>query len=183
MAGFSVSDTIIINPGGSNEETNQITGFGSFILDSPLQFTHEAGEPVYLVTDSDGDGVLDGSDNCSNWYNPAQILPPWPIPADDPDCDGTSSADEVVIGTDPTEACPLTIGTHDAWPADFDMNRTINTVDVFFVLPPIYGSTTGGSNYSLRADLVPDGVINTVDVFKVLPPIYGSSCVPGGPTP
>ena len=55
-------------------------------------------------------------------------------------------------------------------------NRTINTIDVFLVLPPIYGSTTGGTNYSLRADLVPDGAINTLDVFKVLPPIYGSGC-------
>ena len=64
--GFNVGDTIIINPGGSNEETNQIIGFGSFILDSPLQFDHEAGEPVVLVPsmceDLNGDGKVTGRD-------------------------------------------------------------------------------------------------------------------------
>ena len=66
MVGFNVGDTIAINPGGSNEETNQIIGFGSFILDSPLQFDHEAGEPVVLVpstcADLNGDGKVTGRD-------------------------------------------------------------------------------------------------------------------------
>ena len=105
-----------------------------------------------------------------------QNWPPWSVPTGDSDCDGTSSADEILIGTDPTEACPLTAGDHDAWPADFDMNRTINTVDVFFVLPPYYGTTVPPTD--VRRDLVPDGVINTLDVFKVLPPFYGSACSP-----
>ena len=64
--GFNVGDTITINPGGSNEETNQITGFGSFILDSPLEFDHEAGELVVLVSSScidlNGDGKVTGRD-------------------------------------------------------------------------------------------------------------------------
>ena len=64
--GFSVGDAIIINPGGSNEETNQIVGFGSFILAAPLQFDHEAGEPVVLVLstciDLNGDGKVTGRD-------------------------------------------------------------------------------------------------------------------------
>ena len=65
-AGFNVGDTIAINPGGSNEETNQIAGFGSFILNSPLQFDHEPGEPVVLLSstcvDLNGDGKTTGRD-------------------------------------------------------------------------------------------------------------------------
>ena len=67
---------------------------------------------------------------------------------------------------------------HDAWPADFDQNNSINTTDVFQVLPPVFGSSTGGPTYDQRADLSPDGVINTSDVFLVLPPFLGSTCSP-----
>ena len=65
-AGFNLEDTIVINPGGSNEETNQIAGFGSFILQFPLQFDHEAGEAIVLVQstclDLNGDGKVTGRD-------------------------------------------------------------------------------------------------------------------------
>ena len=46
VSGFSVGDGIRFNPGGANQEDNQITGFGSIHLASPLQFHHDAGEPV-----------------------------------------------------------------------------------------------------------------------------------------
>ncbi|MFC2088997.1 T9SS type A sorting domain-containing protein, partial [Calditrichota bacterium] len=45
-AGFSVGDNIVINPGGENEEANTITGFGSLLLQTPLQFNHLAGELI-----------------------------------------------------------------------------------------------------------------------------------------
>ncbi|MFN3873649.1 MAG: SBBP repeat-containing protein [Ignavibacterium sp.] len=44
--GFAVGDSILINPGGSNEELNKITGFGSIQLQTPLQFDHFIGEQV-----------------------------------------------------------------------------------------------------------------------------------------
>lgn len=44
--GFTVGDSIIINPGGPNEEINKIVGFGSIQLQSPLQFDHFIGEQV-----------------------------------------------------------------------------------------------------------------------------------------
>jgi len=37
---------ITINPGGANEEQNQIAGFGSIILVTPLKNPHAAGEAV-----------------------------------------------------------------------------------------------------------------------------------------
>lgn len=84
MDGFNVGDLITINPGGSNEETKQITAFGSFILDSPLQFGHEAGEPVWLGSSdtptpsptptATGDQVVWGDANCSGSANPIDSL-------------------------------------------------------------------------------------------------------------
>ncbi len=50
-AGFNVGDFISINPGGTNEEIKGITGFGSFLLDSPLDFDHDVGEPIILTTE------------------------------------------------------------------------------------------------------------------------------------
>lgn len=44
--GFYVGNNIKINPGGINEEDNTIMGFGSFLLQNPLQFDHLIGEIV-----------------------------------------------------------------------------------------------------------------------------------------
>jgi hypothetical protein len=136
--------------------------------DHPRNNVGAAG-PVSL--DSDGDGVPDSTDNCPRWPNPGQGLPPWLVPAGDPDCDGTSSDDEVLIGTDPADPCGAS-----AWPPDFDDSGVINTTDVFQVLPPFLGTSVPPT--SARRDLAPSGVINTTDVFQVLPPFLGGSCTP-----
>ena len=92
-------------------------------------------------------------------------------PIGDDDCDGFTTTEEASIGTDPN----LHYGVG-AWPPDFDDNQVINTVDVFQVLPPFFGTAVPPTE--ARRDLVPDGFINTVDVFKVLPPFFGSTCSP-----
>jgi hypothetical protein len=51
--GFSVGDSIIINPGGPNEEMNKIIGFGSILLQSPLQYNHFTGESVVKLNPTD----------------------------------------------------------------------------------------------------------------------------------
>lgn len=61
----------------------------------------------------DGDGVPDISDNCPNWFNPGQSLPPWPIGSTDPDCDGFDTAVETFVGTLPLVQCTSTTGTND----------------------------------------------------------------------
>ncbi len=50
--GFNVGDRIRINPGGANEEDNEIAGFGSVLLSSPLEFDHAAGELVIEISGS-----------------------------------------------------------------------------------------------------------------------------------
>lgn len=47
--GFAIGDWVTLNPGGTNEETARIIGFGSFILDRPLRFDHAAGETIVLA--------------------------------------------------------------------------------------------------------------------------------------
>jgi len=48
--GFVVGDYIHINPGGENQEDNQVSGFGSLLLVAPLKYAHTAGEPVVIIT-------------------------------------------------------------------------------------------------------------------------------------
>lgn len=138
-----------------------------FMLHEVNSFCIEAGGFV----DANNDGWCDSTTNFSGVF--VEQIPE----AGDPDLDLISSNDEVLIGTDPLNDCSL-INGHDAWPADFDMNRKIDVVDVFKVLPPIFGTVAGGVGYSPRADLAPNGKIDVVDVFKVLPPIFGQTCTP-----
>ena len=111
----------------------------------------------------------------------------WPALQSDADSDSYGDNVELRLSTDPLDACGDTTTPYNErgfdyyepispWPPDFDDNRTINIIDTFQVLPPIFGSVSGDPNYYARSDLVPDGVINIADVFKVMPPVYGSSC-------
>src|SRR3546814_5361679 len=45
-----VGDDVIINPGGANEETANVTGHGSLILAEPLKSAHEPGQPIVVVS-------------------------------------------------------------------------------------------------------------------------------------
>ena len=88
--GFSIGDNIVINPGGATEETNTITGFGSMLLQTPLQFDHNAGEVVELLnsTSVEGNSELIAaeyslSQNYPNPFNPTTkirfSIPPSPL--------------------------------------------------------------------------------------------------------
>lgn len=124
-----------------------------------------------LGSDMDGDGIADDADNCLAWPNPDQSLPPWPVAEDDPDCDGWSSADESFIGTDPLLMCGA-----GAWPPDLDDSRNIDILDIAQMTPPVFGSSSGDPDYSVRKDLQPDGIINILDIVLITPPVFGSNC-------
>jgi len=70
--GFHIGDTIRLNPGGPNEEDNVITGIGSFVLQTELLHSHDAGEAIAKVLE-----VPD--------YVPQTPTPsPTPIPTESP---------------------------------------------------------------------------------------------------
>jgi hypothetical protein len=128
-----------------------------------------------ICADSDGDTVFDTIDNCPAWANAGQALPPWPVTLDgsDPDCDGWSTADENIIGTDPTLACgPI------AWPPDIDGNLIVDIFDVNLLAPPVFFSETGDPDYTVRQDIDPDGIVDIFDVNLMAPPIFFSTCTP-----
>jgi hypothetical protein len=125
----------------------------------------------------DGDGISEACDNCPSWFNPGQELPPWPIAADDADCDGSSAADENYFGTDPDAACGFAAGGEAAsenWPADLAPSNDINIADVLALKAPFGLSVPPASP---RFDLALSGSINIADVLA-LKPIFGGSCTP-----
>jgi hypothetical protein len=137
-----------------------------------------------LIVDADGDGVPDGSDNCPAWPNPGQALPPWPVPPDDPDCDGSPSASEDYMVTLPLVHCPATgrsdgidndgdtlideVGegandeAPDAWPSDADDDQDADIGDVIVLFS---GKVLNPPSYTERSDFDNNGSINIGDVI------------------
>jgi hypothetical protein len=144
-------------------------------------------------TDTDGDGIQDGIDNCAGWSNPAQTMQQWPIPADDADCDGfpdsaaaAGTAPETAIGTDPALHCASTAPANDeaspdAWATDFNDNQIVNGQDVG-KFAPAYGQNASDGPFGgipgARFDFNGNGVINGQDVGK-FSVFYNRSCESG----
>ena len=125
-----------------------------------------------LGADSDADGVPDITDNCPNWPNATQNLPPWLVPLNDPDCDGFSSAVEISAGTSPIAHCGL-----NAWPADINNDGFSDISDVS-VLTGNFGMPVPPA--PARQDVAPDtpdGFVDITDISK-LTGLFGRGCAP-----
>ena len=141
-----------------------------------------------LEPDSDGDGVPDTSDNCPAVPNASQanadgdpfgdacetadcvaVPTVWVTPLGDEDCDGTTTALENFLGTDPNLACGV-----NAWPPDTTDNGTVNTFD-FLLMLNSWQLSTGQEGYIQRADLNGNGTVNTFDFLPVLA-VWQLSC-------
>jgi hypothetical protein len=156
----------------------------------PATWTAGAGTLTFnhACTDGDLDGVANcGVDNCPSVANPGQedadgdttgdacelahctgVPNWWPSnPGTDPDCDGFNTADEVRLGTDPNDSCADTgaMGDEpdDKWPADFNDNRFVNTLDLA-VYATALNKSLGEPGFDPRADLNGNNVINTLDL-------------------
>jgi hypothetical protein len=130
--------------------------------------------------DNDGDGVLNGVDNCAMGYNPAQTDTDGDglgdaCDGDDGDADVFSDAVEVYVGTDPADACPDD-PADDAWPVDNNRSGDLSvTGDVFNYVGRI-GATPSSPNWWQRLDLDAEGSISvTGDVFMYVGRI-GQTC-------
>jgi len=102
---------------------------------------------------------------------PAPTATPAPTPqpgcpATDNDCDGYTNSAEIVMGTDPNKGCPANTIANDelpqAWPPDFDDNRSV-TINDLLAFKPLFAYNAYGARFDLRAD----GVIDIQDVFAI----------------
>jgi len=122
------------------------------------------------ATDLDCDAVNDALDNCPNWPNPAQNLPPWPVSANDPDCDGFSSTVETSAGTNAAKHCG-----NEAWPADLN-NDTFSDVSDITIIAGSFGKAVPPA--PARRNIAPDpvdGFVDGTDITKVAG-FFGKVC-------
>jgi hypothetical protein len=131
--------------------------------------------------DADGDGVTDAEDNCPAWPNSGQAWPPWPVPADDSDCDGFSATVEAHVGTAAAQHCAPTSAQNDdplpdAWAVDFDDSQKATTQDVLKYIPLLNKKSTD-AGYDVRFDINNSNSINTQDVIKFIP-FLNRACSP-----
>jgi len=122
--------------------------------------------------DIDGDGIVNASDNCPNWPNPAQNLPPWPVVPGDPDCDGFTTTVENSAGTAPLAYC----GT-DAWPADINNDGFVDIIGDIAALTAEFGKSVPPApvRYDIAPD-PPDGFIDVIGDIARLAGLFGQSC-------
>jgi hypothetical protein len=132
-----------------------------------------------ICADTDGDGVFDTIDNCPAWPNAGQALPPWPVPADDPDCDGFTTTIENWVGTLPDQHCGDATPNNESpqpWPTDNNDN-TWSMLDDALRYIPVFNTFAPGPPYDQRFDLNADGGIGLGDVLKYIP-VINKSCAP-----
>jgi hypothetical protein len=131
-----------------------------------------------ITVDSDGDWVPNALDNCPNWPNSQQNLPPWTVPAGDPDCDGFpaspqagSRGPESFIGTNSNLACGA-----NAWPADLNDDSKVGLSDILAFIP-MMNSTGPGLPYRIRFDLNADNKDGLPDILMLIP-FFNRTCTP-----
>lgn len=158
-------------------------GFARAMAGRPLSaFVQEL-----MQLDTDRDGIPDRIDNCPTCSNPSQNLPPWPVPPDDPDCDGFSTRVDDFTGGLPLAACANTPmpgdETRDAWPPDLNDDQRVDGADAM-IMQPFLGAVDvsdcdtipDDGRYNHRMDLNADFRINTVDA-GILQSFMGRSCL------
>ena len=126
----------------------------------------------WVSEDADADGVVNGADNCPAWPNPTQALPPWSIPANDPDCDGFSTTVENSAGTGPTSHCGV-----DAWPADINNDGFVDVIGDISRMTGQFGNSVppAPARYDIAPD-PPDHFIDVIGDIVRLTGLFGQRC-------
>jgi glucose/arabinose dehydrogenase/plastocyanin len=121
------------------------------------------GNAIHMLTrfgDSDGDGHLDGSDNCPSDYNPSQSDLDLDASGDscdtDDDSDGYTDTDEASIGTGPLAPCGI-----NGWPSNLndagDSANRLDILDVTSFVAPLrrFERSPGDPGFDSRWDIRP----------------------------
>jgi hypothetical protein len=131
----------------------------SILGDPPEECGNGVDEDLDGLIDEEPDVDHDGLSDC--------------VDSDD-DGDGYPDSLESRLSTDPWNHCPRH-PFDKAWPPDIDNSRTVTIVDVLSI-KPVFNTSVGNPNYSVRKDLNGDGSITIVDVLSVKPH-FNKSCV------
>lgn len=134
---------------------------------------------IVVQPDADYDTVVDSVDNCPNWANTNQAMPPWIVPSDgtDPDCDGVRTAREEYVGTDPAQHCNAdTTGNNepDAWAVDMNDNQLVSIQDIT-MFSQVFGATDQSANWNQRFDLNQNSQISISDI-TFFSQFFGQRC-------
>lgn len=138
---FQPGNTVIIDPGGSQQTLRTVTALGSLVLDKPLVADYPAGTMVAVVSrsvriglesakDPDSDGLPNVNDNCPDTPNPGQQ----DLDKDgvgnrcdaDADGDGLNSRQEARYGTDPLDPDTDNDGRSDGFEIANGTNPLVN---------------------------------------------------------
>ena len=106
-----------------------------------------------------GDGVPDGSDNCTNVPNPGQ--------------------EDANAGEDDNDALPGIQHYGDVCDADLDEDGRVTPSDFFSGLRPCLGVDPSTTPSCAEADFDGDGVIGASDFFGIFRPAIGGPPGPG----
>jgi hypothetical protein len=147
-----------------------VIGSGACPTPTPGATATPGATPTPPPGDADGDGVLDPLDNCPNWPNPAQNSPPWPVGANDPDCDGFSTGVENSAGTNPLAHCGSA-----AWPPDINSDTFSDITDVSALTANFGAPAPPGPT---RQDIAPDPVDGFIDITDIskMTSFFGLTC-------
>jgi len=103
-----------------------------------------------------------------------------PLPADDDDCDGSTTALENFVGTDSADSCANTATPNDEavdkQPMDTNDDQSVNTFDVVPFIPAL-NSVAPEPAYTVRLDLNASGSINTFDIVPFIQEL-NTTCSP-----
>ena len=171
VEGISVGDSVAVVPPAVIDLTETIgVSDGQQVAPPAVILVNESISVADTIGDSDNDGIIDVADNCPSWPNPAQNLPPWPIAANDADCDGFSTAVENSAGTSPTTHCGV-----DAWPADINNDGFADITEVS-ALTGVFGEAVpdAPARYDIAPDQ-PDGFVDITDISKETG-LFGQGC-------